>query len=112
VCDIKEFTFAEQFALKRQIDALEPDLVHFTIVQQPVLYRGRVVTTMHDLTTVRFRNPTKNMLAVFWLKQQVYKWVNRRVARKSAVPHNPKRVREKRCCSVLPRSARENNRHA
>lgn len=83
VCDIKEFTFAEQFALKRQIDALEPDLVHFTIVQQPVLYRGRVVTTMHDLTTVRFRNPTKNIL-VFWIKQQVYKWVNTRVARKSA----------------------------
>jgi len=47
-----------------------------------VLYRGRVVTTMHDLTTVRFKNPAKNPV-VYRIKQQVYKWVNKRVARKS-----------------------------
>lgn len=80
--DIKEFTFAEQLELKKQIKALEPDLVHFAMVQQPVLYDGHVVTTMHDLTTVRFRNPAKNPV-VFWVKQQVYKWLNKRVARKS-----------------------------
>lgn len=78
----KEFTFGEQIGLKRQIERLHPDLVHFTMVQQPVLYRGRVVTTMHDLTTARFRNPAKNPI-VFWTKQQVYKWVNRYVARTS-----------------------------
>lgn len=82
-CDVKEFTLAEQVALKKQIEALQPDLVHFAIVQQPVLYRGDTVTTMHDLTTIRFRNPAKNP-GVFWVKQQVYKWINRRVARKSA----------------------------
>jgi glycosyltransferase involved in cell wall biosynthesis len=37
---------------------------------------------MHDLTTIRFRNPAKNPV-VFWTKQQVYKWVNKRVAHKS-----------------------------
>lgn len=79
----KEFTFAEQIGLMRQIKGLEPDLVHFGMVQQPVLYRGRVVTTMHDLTTVRFRNPSKNPV-VFIAKQQVYKWVNKKAARKSA----------------------------
>lgn len=87
-CDIKEFTLAEQLALKKQIDSLKPDLVHFAIVQQPVMYGGRVVTTMHDLTTVRFRNPAKNA-AVFWVKQQVYKWVNQRVARKSEAVITP-----------------------
>jgi hypothetical protein len=80
--NIKEFTFAEQLALKKQIETLKPDLVHFGIVQQPVLYDGHVVTTMHDLTTLRFRNPAKNAV-VFWVKQQVYKWLNKRVARKS-----------------------------
>lgn len=78
----KEFTFGEQFGLKRQLERLQPDLVHFGMVQQPVLYTGKVVTTMHDLTTVRFRNPTKNRVA-FTLKQLVYRWVNKRVARKS-----------------------------
>lgn len=84
----KEFTFAEQIGLMRQIRGLEPDLVHFGMVQQPVLYRGRVVTTMHDLITVRFRNPSKNSV-VFWIKQRVYRWVNKRAARKSAAVITP-----------------------
>ncbi len=81
-CPHKEFTFSEQIELLRQLNALKPDLVHFAMVQQPVLYRGSVVTTMHDLTTTRFINPEKNLI-VFKLKQTVYKWLNKRVARKS-----------------------------
>jgi glycosyltransferase involved in cell wall biosynthesis len=87
-CNIKEFTFAEQLALKKQIESLHPDLVHFPMVQQPVFYTGRVVTTMQDLTTLRFRNPAKNPV-VFWLKQRVYSWVNKRAARKSAAIITP-----------------------
>lgn len=78
----KEFTFAEQLGFKRQVKKLNADLVHFAMVQQPILYRGKVVTTMHDLTTCRFKNPAKNG-AVFWFKQQVYRFVNKHVARKS-----------------------------
>jgi glycosyltransferase involved in cell wall biosynthesis len=37
---------------------------------------------MNDLTTARFRNPTKNAIA-FTLKQQIYKWVNKKVAKKA-----------------------------
>ncbi len=77
-----EFGFGEQLGFLRQIKSLRPDLVHFGMVQQPILYRGNVVTTMHDLTTVRFKNPSKNPV-VFTIKQTVYKWVNKLVARKS-----------------------------
>ena len=87
-CDHKEFTFDEQLGMKKQLDALKPDLVHFTMVQQPVWYTGKVVTTMQDLTTIRFKNPTKNQI-VFTAKQQVYKWVNKRVAHKSALLITP-----------------------
>lgn len=80
--DHKEFTFDEQIGFLKQINSLRADLVHFTIVQQPLLYRGPVVTTMQDLTTIRFRNPVKNPV-VFWIKQQIYKFVNWYVARKS-----------------------------
>lgn len=83
-CRYKEFGFGEQLGLWRQIHKLKPDLVHFGMVQQPILYRGKVVTTMHDLTGTRFRNPSKNWL-IFTIKQQVYKWVNRIVAHKSKV---------------------------
>jgi glycosyltransferase involved in cell wall biosynthesis len=82
VCPHKEFTFDEQIGFKTQLEQLHPDLVHFGMVQQPVFYRGKAVTTMQDLTTIRFRNPAKNPV-VFWTKQQVYKWVNKRVAHKS-----------------------------
>lgn len=81
-CPYKEFTFEEQIGLKRQIQELKPDLVHFTFAQQPVWYKGKVVTTIQDLTTLRFKNPAKNPL-VFTIKQQVFKWVNKRVAEKS-----------------------------
>lgn len=85
LCPYKEFTFGEQLGFKKQLKELKPDLVHFTMVQQPILYRGRSVTTMHDLTTTRFRNPAKNPI-IFWVKQQVYKFVN------WYVPHKNKHI--------------------
>lgn len=80
--DYKEFTFAEQLGFLRQIKSIKPDLIHFAMTQQPVMYRGRVVTTIHDLTTARFPNPAKNRL-VFAIKQRVYRWVIKKVAKKS-----------------------------
>jgi glycosyltransferase involved in cell wall biosynthesis len=87
-CPHKEFTFDEQIGFKRQLDNLKPDLVHFAAVQQPVWYKGTVVTTMQDLTTLRFRNPAKNPV-VFVAKQQIYRWVNLRVAHKSKLLITP-----------------------
>ncbi len=81
-CPHDEFTFDEQLGFKKQLRQLKPDLVHFAMTQQPVSYHGRVVTTMHDLTTLRFDNPDKNKL-VFRFKQWVYAYVVKRVAAKS-----------------------------
>ena len=78
----KEFTFGEQYGLVWQLYGLRADLVHFAMTQQPVLYFGDCVTTIHDLTTARFRNPAKNRL-IFGFKQIVYRWVIKRVSRKS-----------------------------
>lgn len=82
--DYKEFTFSEQLGLAHQIYKLRPALVHFASIHQPVLYLGRSVTSMHDLTTVRFRNPAKNFL-IFKFKQLIYRLVIIRVAHKSKV---------------------------
>lgn len=81
-CPYKEFTVVEQTKLKAQIEDLKPDLVHFTLPQQPANYKGKVITTIHDLTTLRFTNPDKNVL-VFKFKQRVYRWLMKKVARKS-----------------------------
>jgi len=83
-CPYQEFTlWGEQVGLRRQLRGLKPDLVHFGKDNQPVFYRGRVVTTMHDLTTVRFVNPAK-LWPVFKFRQLVYRWVVKRVAQRSA----------------------------
>jgi glycosyltransferase involved in cell wall biosynthesis len=81
-CRYKEFTFGEQLGLAWQLYRLRANLVHFPMVQQPILYHKAVVTTMQDLTTLRFTNPTKNRL-IFRVKQRVYHYVNLIAARKS-----------------------------
>ncbi len=81
-CPHKEFTFAEQMGLLKQVYSLKPNLVHFTFAQQPLLYLGPTITTIHDLTTLRFGNPAKNKL-VFNIKRFVYSKLVIIVARKS-----------------------------
>lgn len=93
----KEYTFSEQLGYWRQIKKLKADLVHFAKTEQPILYRGRTVTTVHDLTTARFRNPAKNYL-IFTVKRWVYRWVIKVVASKSKAIIAPSNfVREDLC---------------
>jgi glycosyltransferase involved in cell wall biosynthesis len=80
--NFKEFTFAEQLGFMKQLKKQRADLVHFSMTQQPVLYKGRKVTTIHDLTTARFNNPSKNWL-VYKFKQGVYRWVIKKAAQSS-----------------------------
>ncbi len=87
-CDIQEFSFAEQYSFVWKLYSIKNNLVHFGMTQQPILYFGSSITTIHDLTTARFRNPAKNRL-VFGFKQMVYKRVIKRVAHKSAYVITP-----------------------
>jgi glycosyltransferase involved in cell wall biosynthesis len=80
----KEFTFGEQFGFKQQLKGLKGDLVHFGMTQQPIRYHGKTITTIHDLTTTRFKNPSKNPFT-FTFKQHIYKHVIKRVAKHSSL---------------------------
>jgi len=73
-CDFKEFSFSEQLGFAKQLYSLRADLVHFGMVQQPLLYFKKSITTIHDLTTARYKNPDKNP-TIFFIKQQIYKVV-------------------------------------
>ncbi len=81
-CTYREFSFGEQYGFAWQLFGIKNNLVHFGMTQQPVLYTGNKVTTIHDLTTARFRNPAKN-LVIFKIKQFVYKLVIKSVAKRS-----------------------------
>ena len=80
--DVKEFSIDEQTRLNKQISKTGADLVHFGMAQQPIRYKGDAITTIHDLTTLRFNNPDKNYL-VFKFKQYVYGKVIKIAANKS-----------------------------
>ena len=82
VADYDNYSLEEQTKFKRFLDDLQPDLVHFCMPQQPILYQGRVVTTIHDLTLLNTYNSDKNWL-VYHVKQLVGRFVFKRVARKS-----------------------------
>lgn len=80
--DFKNYSLTEQIGLKQLLEALEPDLVHFCMPQQPVLYRGASVTTVHDLTLLKTVNSDKNPL-VYRFKQLIGRFVFQHIARTS-----------------------------
>jgi glycosyltransferase involved in cell wall biosynthesis len=80
--DAKDYTFSEQLSLWWTIRKLKSDVVHFTMPQQPILpLSTRCVTTIHDLTMLRYHNIDGNKL-IYWFKLLVYRfllwWVSHR----------------------------------
>ena len=82
LCDIPNYSIAEQTKFKKFLDELGADLVHFCMPQQPAFYKGKTVTTFHDLTLIRTYNIDKNWL-IYHVKQIIGKQLFRIVARKS-----------------------------
>jgi len=72
--NFKNYSFGEQFGLAILLYRLKPDLVHFCMPQQPLLYFKKHVTTLHDLILLRTYNSDKNWLT-FHLKQFIGRFV-------------------------------------
>lgn len=79
----RSFSIGEQFGLLAQIKQQKPDLVFFSMVQQPLLLTGKTITMMHDLTALRFKNNRQNSL-VQGFRQQLYNFMNYVVCKKSS----------------------------
>lgn len=80
-----------QLAFAWQVYSLKPDLVHFTMTQQPLLYFGNIVTTTHDLTMMRFIRRGDTAAPVYAAKMFLYrtllKWSHAK-SKKIIVPTN------------------------
>lgn len=81
--DFKNYSFGEQVGFKKLLDSLTPDLVHFCMPQQPILFRGKHVTTVHDLILLQTYNSDKNWLR-FHIKQFVGRFVFKHIGHTSA----------------------------
>lgn len=77
-CPVRLSSVSEQTRLARQIRSLKPDLVHFTMPQQPAVLGLKRVTTVHDLTPLNFQTPRSTRR-----KRAAYRWLLRRLSRKS-----------------------------
>jgi glycosyltransferase involved in cell wall biosynthesis len=73
-CPYPQFSFSplDQFLFAWQLYRLKPDLVHFTMTQQPLFYFGNIVTTTHDLTMFNFVRRGATPLPLFKLKMGLY----------------------------------------
>ena len=84
-CPYKQFSLnpLEQIGFAWKLYRLRPDLVHFTMTQQPLLYFGKIVTTTHDLTMLRFTRPGKRSRVVHTLRMAFYRFMFKWSHRKS-----------------------------
>lgn len=71
------FTFREQTSFWWRLRKQKADLVHFTNFDFPILYRGKFVITVHDLTLLEFKNiHRKKMLPFYYhIKDMVMRFV-------------------------------------
>lgn len=92
--DHKWYSTSEQLLLPWKLYSLRPNLVHFCMPQQPLLYIGKRVTTIHDLTLVRYENVDMNP-AIYRMRKGVFVALLRNViARSKAIITGTQFVRD------------------
>lgn len=84
VADYANYSFAEQIGFYFYLKRLKPDLVHFCMPQQPLLYRGDVVTTIHDLNLIRITENEGMSKPVLKFKQAIFRRLLHSVIERSA----------------------------
>lgn len=88
IADFPSYSFAEQIGFAAFLYKLKPDLVHFCMPQQPLLYFGKRITTVHDLTLVRFENIDMNPI-IYKIRKQIFTFLLKNVIRRSQVVLTP-----------------------
>jgi glycosyltransferase involved in cell wall biosynthesis len=88
IADFPNYSFPEQIGFTFFLNRLKPDLVHFCMPQQPLLYRGKRVTTVHDLTLVRFENIDMNPI-IYKIRKQIFTQLLKNVVKRSKAVFTP-----------------------
>lgn len=90
-CPYPQFSLnpLHQLRFAWQLYRLKPDLVHFTMTQQPLLYVGTIVTTTHDTTMYYFVRRGSTPLLFYKVKMALYSflvWWSHRKSKHILVP--------------------------
>lgn len=90
-CKYAQFSFnpLDQIGFAMQLHRLKPDLVHFTMTQQPLLYFGNIVTTTHDLTMLEYARAGQLPQWLHQVRMRLYKflmWWSHKKSKRIIVP--------------------------
>lgn len=83
VADFHQYTMEEQVGFYLFLKQLGPDLVHFCMPQQPLLYHGRVITTVHDLNLLRIEENEGMSWPTLKFKQLIFSRLLHTVTKRS-----------------------------
>lgn len=84
VAPFGKFSLDEQTKFVPFLKELKPDLTHFASTTQPLFYRGKRVTTIHDLTPLRFNLAVGRVgRCVYPLKKKLLNLMLQRAGKKS-----------------------------
>ncbi len=78
--DFQHYSLAEQWGYWKFLNSLKCDLVHFTNFNHPILYRGKFVVTIHDLTLLFYPGRVRRK----WVSELGYKLVMKSAVGNSA----------------------------
>lgn len=84
IADYHHYTMSEQTRFYTFLKRLNADLVHFCMPQQPFLFSGTAVTTVHDLNLLRIKENEGMPLPVLKIKQAIFAQLLRAVTKRSA----------------------------
>lgn len=87
--DYHWYTMEEQVGFYLFLRRLNADLVHFCMPQQPLLYRGLSITTVHDINLLRITENEGMSLPILKFKQAVFAHLLRTVTKRSAFVLTP-----------------------
>lgn len=85
VADYHQYTFGEQLGFCLFLTKLNADLVHFCMPQQPLLYHGTAITTVHDLNLLRIKENEGMPWPILKAKQAIFSNLLRSVIKRSAI---------------------------
>lgn len=91
--NFQQFSFnpIDQVSFAHLLYSLKPDLVHFTMTQQPLFYFGNIVTTTHDLTMLKYTRPSRFPRWLHNIGLLLYRflfWWSHRKSKKIITPSN------------------------
>ncbi len=83
---IRHYTLAEQLKLPSIFASEELDLLHVPHFNIPIFYKGKTVTTIHDLLWHEQKGTTVTTLPQwqYWIKYLAYKYVSKQAVSKSS----------------------------